>query len=173
MTNPPFGCGGALTGPIFSFTFPEITNLIPTYMMKFDKRAALVSAAALTSSLACAAQPNVVFILADDMGYGDVSALNEKSRIRTPAIDALCREGVTFTDAHSGSSVSTPSRYGILTGRYAFRTTLKSGVTAAPSPLSSRSRAIRRPASASGIWGGTGRCATARWISPVRSTAVP
>ena len=47
-------------------------------MMKFDKRAALVSAAALTSSLACAAQPNVVFILADDMGYGDVSALNEK-----------------------------------------------------------------------------------------------
>lgn len=67
MTKPPFGCGGALTGPIFSFTFPEITNLIPTYMMKFDKRAALVSAAALTSSLACAAQPNVVFILADDM----------------------------------------------------------------------------------------------------------
>lgn len=102
--------------------------------MKFDKRAALVSAAALTSSLACAAQPNVVFILADDMGYGDVSALNEKSRIRTPAIDALCREGVTFTDAHSGSSVSTPSRYGILTGRYAFRTTLKSGVTNSYSP---------------------------------------
>ena len=60
-------------------------------MMKFDKRAALVSAAALTSSLACAAQPNVVFILADDMGYGDVSALNEKSRIRTPAIDALSK----------------------------------------------------------------------------------
>ena len=102
--------------------------------MKFDKRAAFVSAAALTSSLACAAQPNVVFILADDMGYGDVSALNEKSRIRTPAIDALCREGVTFTDAHSGSSVSTPSRYGILTGRYAFRTTLKSGVTNSYSP---------------------------------------
>ena len=102
--------------------------------MKFDKRAALVSTAALTSSLACAAQPNVVFILADDMGYGDVSALNEKSRIRTPAIDALCREGVTFTDAHSGSSVSTPSRYGILTGRYAFRTTLKSGVTNSYSP---------------------------------------
>ena len=102
--------------------------------MKLDKSAVLVSAAALTSSLACAAQPNVVFILADDMGYGDVSALNEKSRIRTPAIDALCRDGVTFTDAHSGSSVSTPSRYGILTGRYAFRTTLKSGVTNSYSP---------------------------------------
>lgn len=102
--------------------------------MKLDKSAVLASAAALTSSLACAAQPNVVFILADDMGYGDVSALNEKSRIRTPAIDALCRDGVTFTDAHSGSSVSTPSRYGILTGRYAFRTTLKSGVTNSYSP---------------------------------------
>ena len=53
-------------------------------MMKFDKSAMLASAAALTSSLAYAAQPNVVFILADDMGYGDVSALNEKSRIQTP-----------------------------------------------------------------------------------------
>ena len=66
MTKPPFGCGGALTGPIFSFTFPEITNLIPTYMMKFDKRAALVSTAALTSSLACAAQPNVCLLYTSD-----------------------------------------------------------------------------------------------------------
>ena len=58
-------------------------------MMKLDKSAVLASAAALTSSLACAAQPNVVFILADDMGYGDVSAMNEKSRIRTQDIEAL------------------------------------------------------------------------------------
>lgn len=103
-------------------------------MIRLNKRAFLASAATLTSSLAGISQPNVVFILADDMGYGDVSALNEHSRIQTPAIDSLCREGVVFTDAHSGSSVSTPSRYGILTGRYAFRTTLKSGVINSYSP---------------------------------------
>ncbi|MDR1720601.1 MAG: arylsulfatase [Dysgonamonadaceae bacterium] len=71
--------------------------------------------------------PNIVFILADDMGYGDVSALNPESKIRTPNIDRIARNGVTFTSAHSGSAVSTPTRYGILTGRYSWRTTLKSG----------------------------------------------
>ena len=72
--------------------------------------------------------PNIVFILADDMGYGDVSFLNEKSRIRTENLDRLASEGVVFTDAHSSSSVSTPTRYGIMTGRYNWRSTLKSGV---------------------------------------------
>lgn len=66
--------------------------------------------------------PNVVVILADDMGYGDVSALNPQSRIATPAIDAMVRQGMTFSDAHAGASVCTPSRYGLLTGRLAFRT---------------------------------------------------
>ena len=56
------------------------------------------------------------------MGYGDVSALNPQSRIQTPAIDAMVREGVYFTNAHAGASVCTPSRYGLLTGRLAFRT---------------------------------------------------
>lgn len=73
-------------------------------------------------------KPNIIFILADDLGYGDVSALNENSKIKTTHIDKLCENGIKFTDAHSNSSVSTPSRYGILTGRYAFRTTLKEGV---------------------------------------------
>lgn len=73
-------------------------------------------------------KPNIVFILADDMGYGDVSALNEHSKIHTPNIDGLARDGVVFTDAHSSSSVSTPTRYGILTGRYNWRSTLKAGV---------------------------------------------
>ena len=72
--------------------------------------------------------PNVILILADDLGYGDISALNVNSKIRTPHIDKLCENGIKFTDAHSCSSVSTPSRYGIMTGRYAFRTTLKEGV---------------------------------------------
>ena len=73
-------------------------------------------------------QPNIVFILADDMGYGDVSYLGEKTKLTTSNIDELAREGVVFTDAHSSSSVSTPTRYGVLTGRYNWRSRLKSGV---------------------------------------------
>jgi arylsulfatase A-like enzyme len=77
---------------------------------------------------ATATLPNIVYILADDMGYGDVSALNPASMIQTPNIDRLAHEGMSFTDAHSGSSVCTPTRYGILTGRYCWRTRLKRAV---------------------------------------------
>lgn len=73
-------------------------------------------------------QPNIIFILADDMGYGDVSYLDAKSKIKTENLDQMAREGVVFTDAHSSSSVSTPTRYGILTGRYNWRSTIKQGV---------------------------------------------
>ncbi len=73
-------------------------------------------------------KPNVVLILADDMGFGDVRALNPKSRIPTPALDKLSREGATFLDAHTPSSVCTPTRYGLLTGRYCWRSRLKRGV---------------------------------------------
>jgi arylsulfatase A len=66
-------------------------------------------------------RPNIVFIFADDMGYGDVSALNPAARTHTPAIDKLISEGISFSDAHASASVCTPSRYGLLTGRYAFR----------------------------------------------------
>lgn len=65
--------------------------------------------------------PNIVIIFADDMGYGDISALNPVARTRTPAIDKLVGQGIVFTEAHSSASVCTPSRYGLLTGRYAFR----------------------------------------------------
>ena len=83
----------------------------------------------LASASAVASPPNIVYILADDLGYGDVKCLNpERGRIPTPALDRIAREGMTFTDAHSGSSVCTPTRYGILTGRYAWRTRLQKGV---------------------------------------------
>ncbi|MDR2038717.1 MAG: arylsulfatase [Bacteroidales bacterium] len=72
--------------------------------------------------------PNIIFILADDMGYGDVSALNEQSKIITPHIDRIAAKGTVFTNAHTSSSVSTPTRYGFLTGRYNWRSTLKKGV---------------------------------------------
>ena len=72
--------------------------------------------------------PNIVYILADDMGYGDVSVNNPESKINTPYIDQLASEGMRFTDAHAPSSVCTPSRYGILTGRYCWRSRLPQGV---------------------------------------------
>ena len=75
-------------------------------------------------------RPNIVFILADDMGYGDVQVLNpERGKIKTPHMDRLAAEGMVFTDAHTSSSVCTPTRYGLLTGRYNWRSSLQSGVT--------------------------------------------
>lgn len=73
-------------------------------------------------------RPNIIFILADDMGYGDIRKFNPGSVIPTPNLDKLCAEGMMFTEAHSGSAVSTPTRYGLLTGRYCFRSNLKRGV---------------------------------------------
>ena len=73
-------------------------------------------------------KPNIVYILADDMGYGDVSALNENCVFKTPAFDSICENGMAFTDAHASSSLCSPSRYSILTGRYPWRSRMKSGV---------------------------------------------
>ncbi len=73
------------------------------------------------SKAAAGRPPNVVFILADDLGYGDVGCYGA-TKVKTPNIDRLAREGLRFTDAHSPSSVCTPSRYNLLTGRYCWRT---------------------------------------------------
>jgi arylsulfatase A-like enzyme len=74
-------------------------------------------------------RPNIVYILADDMGYGDARCQNAASLIETPHIDRLAREGMRFTDAHAPASLCTPTRYGILTGRYAWRGALQKGVS--------------------------------------------
>ena len=79
-------------------------------------------------------KPNIVLILADDLGYGDLSCYNPTSKIPTPNLDRLATQGMRFTDAHAPSAVCTPTRYGLLTGRYAWRTTLKSGVLSGYSP---------------------------------------
>lgn len=82
-----------------------------------------------------AKHPNIVFILCDDLGYGDIQCLAPKtSKIATPCTDRLAKEGMTFTDAHSGSSVCTPTRYGLLTGRYSWRTKLQKGVVTGFAP---------------------------------------
>lgn len=84
-------------------------------------------------------RPNILLILADDLGYGDIGAYNPESRIPTPNLDRLANEGVRLTDAHSPSSVCTPTRYALLTGRYAWRSRLKRGV------LNGRSTALLEP----------------------------
>jgi arylsulfatase A len=86
------------------------------------------TAAAQAPTTSRGSKPNIVLILADDMGYGDVHALNPTSKIATPNLDGLAAAGMSFTDAHTPSAVCTPTRYGALTGRYCWRGRLKRGV---------------------------------------------
>ena len=81
-----------------------------------------------------ATPPNIVYILADDLGYGDIRYLNPAGKIATVQLDRLAASGMIFTEAHSSSAVCTPTRYGILTGRYNWRSRLKSGVLGGMSP---------------------------------------
>jgi len=73
-------------------------------------------------------RPNIIVIYTDDQGYGDASCLNPNAKFQTPNLDRLANEGIAFTNAHCSDTVCTPSRYGLLTGRYSWRTTLKTGV---------------------------------------------
>lgn len=99
-------------------------------------RLALVPTLLLGTTLAVAREEpaprprGVVLILADDMGSDSVSALHPTSGLATPSLDKLAAQGMCFTDAHSGSGVCSPTRYGLLTGRYAWRTRLKQGIVA-------------------------------------------
>mgnify|MGYP000312508995 CR=1 FL=1 len=95
--------------------------------MKFLLRSILVCSLVVTlNAQDSASKPNIVFILADDMGIGDVS--HNGGKAATPNIDLLAKQGMRFTDAHSSSSVCTPTRYSCLTGRYNWRTRLKKSV---------------------------------------------
>lgn len=111
-------------------------------MTMLDRRDFLTTAGLGAASLALARcgqssarkKPHIIFIMADDMGWGDVSAYNPESRIQTPNIDRLASQGLRFTDAHSPSAVCTPTRYGVLTGRYCWRTWLSRGVVGGYTP---------------------------------------
>ena len=95
-------------------------------VMFFARRASVLLLFACCAHSGDASEhPNIVYILADDFGYGDASCYNPESKIATPNIDALAAGGMRFTDAHTPSAVCTPTRYGILTGRYCWRTRLK------------------------------------------------
>jgi arylsulfatase A len=98
----------------------------------FLKLAGVAGVAVSTTGVAWSARakgkPNIVLILADDMGIDSVSALNDKCGIPTPHLNALLKQGMHFSDAHSGSAVCSPTRYGVLTGRYSWRSSLKRGI---------------------------------------------
>jgi arylsulfatase A-like enzyme len=99
-------------------------------MNQLYRKAVVASMTLLTSQLIVsgAEKPNIVYILTDDLGFGDVKVNNPEGKIPTPYLDEFASEGMNFTDAHTNSSVCTPTRYGILTGRYCWRTPLKSKV---------------------------------------------
>jgi arylsulfatase A-like enzyme len=110
-------------------------------------------------------KPNILVILADDLGYGDVHCYNDNSKVATPNLDRLAREGMRFTDAHSPATVCTPSRYSLMTGQMAFRvpnggtvfqgaggpSLIAPGRLTLPSML--KNKATPLPPSESGMWG--------------------
>lgn len=79
-------------------------------------------------TVTAAQNPNIIVIYTDDQGFGDASCLNENAKFKTPNLDRLAKEGISFTNGHSPASVCTPSRYGLLTGRYSWRTERKVAV---------------------------------------------
>ena len=120
---------------------PAIRNLWvapPHLPAKLSRVKTLFPALALAlfaaTSSAAPAKPNIIYILCDDLGYGDVKCLNAQGKIATPHLDKLAAAGMYFTDVHSSSSVCSPTRYGIMTGRYNWRTKLQSGVLGGLSP---------------------------------------
>jgi arylsulfatase A len=104
-------------------------------MFSITRRSLLLSCATSAAEAARPRKlPNIVYILADDMGWGDLECFNPHSAVPTPNANALAQSGMRFTDMHSPSSVCTPTRYGILTGRYSWRSSLKKGVLNGYSP---------------------------------------
>jgi arylsulfatase A-like enzyme len=116
--------GKLLKNHIMNFTRKNLLRFIGVALPLLTLTAS-VSAQTSTSTN----RPNLVFILCDDLGYGDIHALNpEHGKIPTPNVDRLSAEGMTFTDCHASSSICSPSRYSLLTGRYDWRTRLQHGV---------------------------------------------
>jgi arylsulfatase A len=102
--------------------------VVPQSRRQFLRSAALASLPWTGLAAARRRLPNIVIILADDLGYGDIGAYNPESKIPTPHVDRMAREGIRFTDAHTPCAVCSPTRYGLLTGRYPWRTELKQQV---------------------------------------------
>lgn len=115
-------------------------DLLVISLMRFRSTATLalviglvLTAHALGSTPSESAKPNVLLIYTDDQGFGDCSYLNPDAKFETPNLDRLAGGGIALTNAHSADTVCTPSRYGLLTGRYCWRTKQKRGVLGAES----------------------------------------
>ena len=104
-------------------------------MSRFSSLTLLAILTLITGTANSAADhPNIIIILADDFGVGDIQAHYPDNKIATPHLDRLVRQGMSFTDAHSPSAVCSPTRYGLLTGRYSWRTRMQEWVVAAYEP---------------------------------------
>ena len=126
------GMADARGGPGGSPALPCLTGLAGRaaagLLLALAVLAAIMPMRASAQDKDAARAPNIVIVLADDLGYGDVGYLNSQSQIPTPNLDTLAGQGMAFLDAHSPSAICTPTRYGLLTGRYAWRTRLTRGV---------------------------------------------
>ena len=124
------GTGKFSNQPIATLTFDLLAPATPVMSITAGASAATRSATVTVTDADkdAARAPNIVIVLADDLGYGDVGYLNSQSQIPTPNLDTLAGQGMAFLDAHSPSGVCTPTRYGLLTGRYAWRTRMTRGV---------------------------------------------
>ena len=105
--------------------------------MPLGRVAAMLILSLVFTGISAAAdkKPNILFILAEDLGYGDVACYNPEAKASTPHLDALAGQGMRFTDAHSPSTVCTPTRYSLLTGRMAFRNGSRIVVTGVGGPF--------------------------------------
>ena len=99
--------------------------------MRGLKAVVLIGVSLLSQTLYAIELPNIIVIYTDDQGFGDASCFNEDAKFQTPNLDRLASEGIAFTNAHCADTICTPSRYGLLTGRYCWRTTRKKGVMGA------------------------------------------
>ncbi|MCA9268832.1 MAG: sulfatase-like hydrolase/transferase, partial [Planctomycetales bacterium] len=110
-----FGVGR--TSPLGSLSFRSATTIVAVALAAGWQHASAPKVFAQPQG-----RPNIVLIMADDLGYGDIGCYNDQAKAATPNLDRLAAEGMRFTDAHSPSTVCTPTRYSVLTGRMAFRT---------------------------------------------------
>ena len=120
-----------------------------------------ITVLSLAGSLAVAAdsgKPNIIVIYTDDQGVGDASCLNADAKFQTPNLDRLGKEGISFTNGHSSDTVCTPSRYGLLTGRYCWRTVKKTGSAWPLSVGKTWSYAIEGQNSKGNSWTNTRSC---------------
>src|ERR1041385_3979931 len=128
-------------------TLPLLKNEgLLSSMKQFLPLAFVVTVAPLSLPAAPSqAKPNIVFILADDIGYGDFGCYGA-TKVKTPNIDRLATQGLRFTDAHSPAAVCTPTRYALLTGQYAWRNPLGSHILPGDAPLSIKPGTLTVPA---------------------------